>query len=180
MGSVTNTALSRSDPGGNFCLHGRTNAQILKALATGPSVPAISGNAELANHHRLGSRWASSFWMGLPPEACVGLSWLGACDSWLSKASTWSSTWSPLSAIILARDVAVRAGRLFVMSGGGCPCPGLDGRPCHRGNKRRHHCSTHHTRGEESLPVETKRSRLDDNLRERKGIRRRGSRVERP
>lgn len=43
------TARSISDPGGKFCLHGFTNAQTEKALATGPSVAAIMGNAELAN-----------------------------------------------------------------------------------------------------------------------------------
>lgn len=76
----------------------------------------MSGKAELANHHRLGSRWASSLWMGFPPDACCGLSLscFGACDSWLSKASAWSSTWSPLSAIILAAGVAVRARRALL------------------------------------------------------------------
>lgn len=56
-----------SDPGGKRSLQGLTRAQILNALATGPRVPAIMGKAELANHQRLGSRWASSFWMGSPP-----------------------------------------------------------------------------------------------------------------
>ena len=38
-----------------LCLHGLTRAHMLNADATGPSVPAIIGNAEDANHHRL---WA--------------------------------------------------------------------------------------------------------------------------
>ena len=40
-------------PGLIFCSQGRERAQILKAEATGPRVPAIMGNAEEANHHRL-------------------------------------------------------------------------------------------------------------------------------
>lgn len=40
-------------PAGTTCLHGRTRAQMLKALATGPRVPAIMGKAEEANHQRL-------------------------------------------------------------------------------------------------------------------------------
>ena len=41
-------------PGGICCRQGRTRAQMLKALATGPRVPAIMGNADDANHQRLG------------------------------------------------------------------------------------------------------------------------------
>lgn len=40
-------------PAGTTCLHGRTRAQMLKAFATGPRVPAIMGKAEEANHQRL-------------------------------------------------------------------------------------------------------------------------------
>ncbi len=47
------TAWPMVSPGGMCCLHGRTRAHILKADATGPSVPAIMGNAAAANHHRL-------------------------------------------------------------------------------------------------------------------------------
>lgn len=36
-----------------YTLQCTTNAQILKADAIGPKVPAINGNAVLANHHRL-------------------------------------------------------------------------------------------------------------------------------
>ena len=42
-----------SAPGARRCRHGLTRAQILKAEATGPSVPAINGNADEANHQRL-------------------------------------------------------------------------------------------------------------------------------
>ena len=53
FGSGMNSRKAMSSPGAYFCLHGRTSAHILKAEATGPKVPAIMGNAELANHHRL-------------------------------------------------------------------------------------------------------------------------------
>lgn len=53
-GSLTKWVSVISVPGGMRCLHGRTSAQMLKALATGPRVPAIMGNADDANHQRLG------------------------------------------------------------------------------------------------------------------------------
>jgi len=34
------------EPGGMCCLHGRTRAQMLKAEATGPMVPAAMGTSE--------------------------------------------------------------------------------------------------------------------------------------
>ena len=43
-----------SGPGGRIWRQGRTRAQMLKAEATGPRVPAIRGKAEAANHQRLG------------------------------------------------------------------------------------------------------------------------------
>lgn len=55
-GSVTKIASVISPPGTSLCLHGRTRAQILKAEAVGPSVPAIMGNADEANHQRLWER----------------------------------------------------------------------------------------------------------------------------
>lgn len=52
-GSGRKVALSMSVFGGHHCLHWRTKAQMLKAEATGPRVPAIMGNADEANHQRL-------------------------------------------------------------------------------------------------------------------------------
>lgn len=52
-GSGRNGASATLAPPRSRCLHGRTRAQMLKADATGPRVPAIIGNAEDANHHRL-------------------------------------------------------------------------------------------------------------------------------
>ena len=58
VGSLIHSASSilSLSPSGSDCRHGRTRAHILKADATGPRVPAIMGNAEEANHHRLGRR----------------------------------------------------------------------------------------------------------------------------
>ena len=52
-GSLTKLPSDFVVPGGTSCLHGRTRAQMLKAFATGPRVPAIMGKAEDANHQRL-------------------------------------------------------------------------------------------------------------------------------
>lgn len=52
-GSLIKGAVVMSAPGTRCCRHGRTRAQILKAEATGPSVPAIMGKADEANHQRL-------------------------------------------------------------------------------------------------------------------------------
>ncbi len=47
-----NTAMM-TDPGGIYCRQGRTRAQMLKAEATGPNVPATIGRAVAANQYRL-------------------------------------------------------------------------------------------------------------------------------
>jgi hypothetical protein len=41
---------------------GSTIEHILKARAIGPNVPAIMGNADAANHHRLGIELIKIFW----------------------------------------------------------------------------------------------------------------------
>lgn len=52
-GSSMKTALVTSELGRMCCRQFFTKAHILKAEATGPSVPAIMGNAAEANHQRL-------------------------------------------------------------------------------------------------------------------------------
>lgn len=52
-GSVTKVASATPVPGGRCWRHWRTRAHMLKAEATGPSVPAIMGKADEANHQRL-------------------------------------------------------------------------------------------------------------------------------
>ena len=51
-------ASSTSVLGSHCCLHERTRAQMLKAEATGPRVPAIMGKADEANHQRLEGKTA--------------------------------------------------------------------------------------------------------------------------
>jgi hypothetical protein len=53
FGSGIGTPFSSAAPGGMYTLQCTTKAQILNAEAIGPNVPAMSGNAVLANHHRL-------------------------------------------------------------------------------------------------------------------------------
>lgn len=60
VGSSTKTPSSSVWPGGMIILQCTTRAQILKAEAIGPKVPATKGNAVEANHHRLGARKACS------------------------------------------------------------------------------------------------------------------------
>jgi hypothetical protein len=53
LGSVTRSPWPSSEPGGIYTRHVSTSAHILNALAMGPKVPAIKGQAVDANHHRL-------------------------------------------------------------------------------------------------------------------------------
>lgn len=54
LGSVTRSPWPSSEPVGICTRHVTTSAHILNALAMGPKVPAINGQAVDANHQRLG------------------------------------------------------------------------------------------------------------------------------
>ncbi|KAL1836919.1 hypothetical protein VTK73DRAFT_4880 [Phialemonium thermophilum] len=83
-----------SDPGGYSWRHGRTREQMLKADATGPSVPLIMGKADEANQIQLGSRWDRS----ASPD-CGGAS---SRASRRTSASSWRSCgrWSSMGRLL--------------------------------------------------------------------------------
>jgi hypothetical protein len=76
---------------GTVCRQGLTSAQILKAEATGPNVPAIMGKADERNHSRLDSICACS------GCSCFSLELERSSSSWTGSALA--------SFMVAARDV---------------------------------------------------------------------------